>query len=135
MRVAISIWISYADHGISFDALNSINYVSPNFNELQQVKCSYVSPADITAPRMKRLSILSANIRSMKTNFVQFSAEILNTSIDILVFCESHLWNNTEKLFTVECFNFYASHVHSGLRRPKIGKLSYWNVTNHEKYN
>ena len=100
-------------NGVSFETLNNYEYRSLNFNETKRIRCSYIFPNGIKSSNKNNLSILSANIRSMKTNFATFRAEILNSvnSIDILGFCESHLTDTSEKVYMLPNYNFFSTNV------------------------
>ena len=90
------------------DLVDDINYAE------QPVVCSYVIPENMRKPE-NSLSLMSHNIRSMKTNWDNFKCELLNSRFmcNIYGFCESHLISATESLYKLEGYDFFSSNVAS----------------------
>ena len=85
-------------------------------NEPIQVNCNYVYPnqlRDILSAN--HLNILCFNIRSMKTNFLNFKTEILEQGrmLDVIGLCETKLSDVTERIYTMDFYNYYTNNVAS----------------------
>ena len=97
--------------GFSIETLNTMVYNSNlpseidddndvNLANYNNVNCNYVHPKDLQYVTTG-INIMSHNIRSMQTNFVNFSAELLDKVPvhDIIGLCETHLTDSTTKLY------------------------------------
>ena len=97
--------------GYSLNALNNKQYITRG----EFVNCNYVTNHENICDK-GNITILSFNIRSMKTNFSSFQAEVLQpNSFDIFGLCETRLSEDTEKLYPVPNYNFYATNVCSDM--------------------
>ena len=76
--------------------------------ESESFSCEYILPNQLVP--FKGISIMSFNIRSMKSNFVNFEAELLDFKkiFDIMGFCETHLTDSIEALYKIDGFNRFA---------------------------
>ena len=106
-------------NGFTIESLNMMEYKDreeiddPNalpFN----IDCNYVLPHLFRKPS-NSLSVMSFNIRSMKTNWVNFKAELMNgvDDCEVIGMCETHLTNATEKLYTLQGYDCFTSNVSS----------------------
>ena len=101
-------------NGISIDTLNNMEYKEPAYLQyVHPIRCNYIMPSDIKSCKQNQLSIINANIRTMKLNYANFSAELLNTepTFDIIGFCETHLTDTNEKLYMRKNYNYYGSNI------------------------
>ena len=79
----------------------------------RKLNCNYVFPDQLRKTNQHNTTLLSFNIRSMKTNFDSFRAEFSNFSeyFDVLGFCETHLTDDTQKLYMHPEYNFYSTNM------------------------
>ena len=61
------------------------------------------------------LTLFSHNIRSMKTNFENLTAEAFGCGmrLDVIGLCETHLTDDTENLYKLSGYNFYSTNISS----------------------
>ena len=109
--------ISNRVKGYTIDTLNSMTYVcadevDSNEYESNSIPCTYKLPNQVDV-RTDKLSVMSFNIRSMKKNFDNFKAELLDSIVgfDILGLCETRLTDATEKLYKLKGYNMFTANV------------------------
>ena len=110
--------------GFSIHTLDSMVYNnSPiddlvNENDLNlsntNIQCNYMLPRDLRQPN-PNMTVMCHNIRSMNTNFDNFSAELLNNGVtyDIIGICETHLTDSTENLYPIKNLKIFTNNVTS----------------------
>ena len=94
--------------GFDIASLNLMCYKSDVLeegNEWDPHLCNYILPKQLVP--FNGVTLMSFNIRSMKTNFDNFSAELLTTNklFDVMGFCETHLIDATDQINKPEGFN------------------------------
>ena len=111
------------------DTLNRMEFT--NIGKDRHVNCEYIMPNNLNWGGDDLLTILHANIRSMKTNFDNFSAEFLSPSKspDIIGFCETRLSDETQSIYSLENYNFYSTNI----SRDKGGVCMYVSNRFHSK--
>ena len=102
-------------NGNLIETLDNAEYKSSSYMQhVNPVKCSYITSNEIVGSIKNNISVICANIRSMKQNFALFAADLLSnprSSFDVIGFCETHLNDDTQKLFLLDNYNFYATNV------------------------
>ena len=93
--------------------LNQFEYKHPNHS----VACDYVVSSNLKLHKNSFMSIMHANIRSMKTNFDNFTAEFLSSKDvpDVIGLCETKLSDITQPLYraTLDSHNMIATNISS----------------------
>ena len=78
------------------------------------IQCNYILPNQITH-NSKGISIMNYNIRSMQSNFANFTAELLDggRSCDVIGLCETRLTDATANLYTLNNYSLFSNNVSS----------------------
>ena len=99
-------------NGVSLERLNS--YALNNLNCLiENRNCDYISPSQPLHFDSSSLTVMNFNIRYVSSNFVKFKTEILTYMYDIIGLCETRLTDDTEHLYMIPNYNYYATNVSS----------------------
>ena len=107
-------------NGFSMSSLGNIIYDSSvhlDGNVLsEQINCQYVRVDNVKNLDRHVFSTVSHNIRSMKSNFHNFQAEIMNDfDCDVIGLCETRLTDDTAKLYALNNYNLYCNNVSSNM--------------------
>ena len=91
----------------------SVNYHdSP---DTSYVTCDYILPDKLCDESWCDFSVINFNIRSMKSNFNNFTTEIVtsNTKFDVIGLCETRMTKSSEKLYSLNGFKLHTNNVSS----------------------
>ena len=79
-----------------------------------EIQCNYVSPDEHCTER-DELSVMCFNIQSMNTKWDRFKSELLSSEVSnsVMGFCETHLIDAYERLYTLDGYELFTSNVAS----------------------
>ena len=79
-----------------------------------EIHCNYVT-ADERRPQSDGISAMCFNIQSMNTKWDRFTSELIsnNLNYNIMGFCETHLIDSTETLYTLDGYELFTSNIAS----------------------
>ena len=108
---------NHRENGFTIEALNRMEYKANDDLDNSDpfhtyVNCKYVLPSEFQKS-VSNLSIMSFNIRSTKTNWINFKTELYNGhhACEIIGLCETHLTDVTEKLYSLDGYDCFTTNV------------------------